>query len=88
MDESSKQLIEEARPSIPMEPGFDKRVDYEYVRHGVANIFMANEPLAGKRFSKITKNKTKKDWAHFSKWIADEKYSFAVYINLNIITKR
>jgi len=67
MDESSKQLIEEARPSIPMEPGFAERVDYEYVRHGVANIFMANESLAGKRFTKITKTKTKKDWAQFLK---------------------
>ena len=30
-----------------MEQGKDKRVDYEYIRHGVVNIFMANEPLTG-----------------------------------------
>lgn len=49
MDESPKQLIEEANPSVAMKPGQDARVDYEYVRHGVVNIFMANEPLMGKR---------------------------------------
>ena len=44
MDESPKQLIEEGQPSIAMRPGQEARVDYEYVRHGVVNIFMANEP--------------------------------------------
>ena len=42
MDESPKQLIEEGRPSQGMKPGQEARVDYEYVRHGVVNIFMAN----------------------------------------------
>jgi len=49
MDESSKQLIAERRSSIVMKPGHETRVDYEYVRKGVVNIFMANEPLRGKR---------------------------------------
>jgi hypothetical protein len=40
MDESPKQLIEDTRISVPMKPGQDTRVDYEYIRHGVANIFM------------------------------------------------
>lgn len=64
MDESPKQLIEDIA-LIPMEPGREKRVDYEYVRHGMVNIFIANEPLAGKRMVKITDRKTKKDWAAF-----------------------
>ncbi len=55
MDESPKQLISEARESIPMAKGREKRVDYEYVRHGMVNIFMANEPLRGKRLVEITK---------------------------------
>ncbi len=50
MDESPKQLIEEGKPSVPMKPGQDARVAYEYIRHGVVNIFMANEPLMGKRY--------------------------------------
>ncbi len=60
MDESLKQLIDEGRPSIAMKPGQDARVDYEYVRNGVVNIFMANEPLKGKRIVEVTEYKNKK----------------------------
>ena len=82
MDESPKQLIEEARSSLSIKPGCDKRVDYEYIRHGVVNVFMANEPLKGKRYTQITKFKTKKEWALFIKMIADEKYPDAEKITL------
>jgi hypothetical protein len=74
MDESPRQLIEEGQPSLAMKPGQEARVDYEYVRHGVVNIFMANEPLTGKRFAEVTEFKTKKDWATFIKGIADKQY--------------
>jgi len=74
MDESPKQLIEECRPTIPMKPGHEAKEDYEYIRHGVVNIFMANEPLQGERLVEITEFKTKKDWAVFIKRIADEEY--------------
>jgi len=82
MDESPKQLIEEGRPSTAMKPGQEARVDYEYVRNGVVNIFMANEPLKGKRFVGVTEFKTKKDWAMFIKGIADEQYPKAKRITL------
>jgi transposase len=82
MDESPKQLIEEVRPSIAMKPGQEAKVDYEYVRNGVVNIFMANEPLKGKRFVEVTEFKTKKDWATFMKSIADQKYPKAKRITL------
>ena len=82
MDESPKQLIEEGQPSTKMKPGQDARVDYEYVRHGVVNVFMANEPLQGKRFTEVTEFKTKKDWALFVKKIADEQYPQAKKITL------
>lgn len=81
MDESPKQLIEEARTAIAMKPGQEARVDYEYIRHGVINIFMANEPLRGKRFVKVTNFKTKKEWAIFIKQIA-KQYSKAKKITL------
>jgi len=74
MDESPKQLIEDLRSSIPMRPGREAREDYEYVRNGVVNIFMANEPLRGKRTVEVTEFKTKKDWAMFMKGIADQVY--------------
>lgn len=82
MDESPKQLIEEAKQSIPMKPGQEVRVDYEYIRNGVVNIFMANEPLKGKRFTEVTEFKTKKEWALFIKKIADEQYPKAKKITL------
>lgn len=82
MDESPKQLIDDAREPLPMKPGVERREDYEYIRHGVVNIFMANEPLAGKRMVEITETKNKKDWAKFIKRIADEMYPDAEKITL------
>ena len=81
MDESPKQLIETVREE-KMEQGKEKRVDYEYIRHGVVNIFMANEPLSGQRLVEVTEYKTKKDWARFLKRIADEMYPAAKKITL------
>ena len=59
MDESPKQLIEELA-STSMKPGQEARQDYENIRHGMVNIFIANEPLKGKRMVEITEFKTKK----------------------------
>jgi hypothetical protein len=39
MDETSKQLLRDARQPLPMEPGRPHREDYEYERGGVANVF-------------------------------------------------
>lgn len=82
MDESPKQLISEAKESIAMEKGNEKKVDYEYVRHGMANIFIANEPLKGKRLVETTRFKKKQDWAKFIKRISDELYPNAEKITL------
>lgn len=70
MDESPKQLIGEKKIPIPASPGQPAKYDYEYERCGVSNIFMACEPLAGKRMVKITEKKTKKDWSYFLEEIA------------------
>jgi hypothetical protein len=82
MDESPKQLIKEGKKSISIKQGQEKRVDYEYIRHGVVNIFMANEPLNGKRIVEVTEFKTKRDWAMFIKNIADRHYEKAKKISL------
>lgn len=82
MDESPKQLIEEGKVGLPIQPGQEARVDYEYIRHGVVNIFMANEPLKGIRMVEVTEFKTKKEWAKFIKRIADEMYPNATKITL------
>jgi len=81
MDESPKQLIGETRTSILASPGQLARYDYEYKRCGMCNIFMACEPLAGKRMVKITERKTKKDWAYFLEDIAAQ-YKSAEKITL------
>jgi len=70
MDESPKQLIEDVAMHR-MKPGQETRVDYEYIRHGMVNIFMANEPLQGKRLVEVTKRKTKMDWGNFVKQISE-----------------
>jgi hypothetical protein len=82
MDESPKQLIEEGKATMPIRPGQETRVDYEYIRHGVVNIFMANEPLKGSRMVEVTEFKTKKEWAKFIQRIADEMFPDAKRITL------
>ncbi len=82
MDESPKQLIKETRVSIAMTPGYDAKEDFEYERCGVANIFLASEPLQGKRYVEVTERRTKADWAVFIKLIADEWYKDAIKITL------
>jgi hypothetical protein len=72
MDESPRQLIKETRAGMPPSPGRPAREDYEYARNGTCNIFMACEPLAGKRTVKVTERKTKVDWARFVAEIARE----------------
>lgn len=61
MDETPKQLIKEVQKPLSMKPGFEKKSDYEYSRSGVCNVFMVNEPLAGKRFTSVTSQRTKQD---------------------------
>jgi len=82
MDESPKQLIKQTRIPIVRKPGSDAKEDYEYARCGVAQIFMANEPLKGKRYVKVLQSKTKKQWAQFIKEISDKYYPKAEKIRL------
>jgi len=82
MDETPKQLIKEVRKAVPMKPGFEKRIDYEYSRSGVCNVFMVSEPLVGKRYMKVTQKRTKKDWALLVQYICDKLYPNAKIITL------
>lgn len=90
-DETSKQLIAEARSSIPMKQGQPKRVDSEYRRCGTANIFMMFEPLACWRHVKVTDQRTRVDFAECMRELVDEWYPEArkivlVMDNLNTHT--
>jgi hypothetical protein len=74
MDETSKQLLADVHEPVPAQPGQPQRIDYEYEREGVADLFMFFEPLAGKRFVKVTDQRTRKDWAHAMKELSDAIY--------------
>lgn len=82
MDESCKQLVGEVREPIPCEPGCPVRIDDEYVRNGVAQVFMEVEPLAGKRHVTICERRTMKDWARQIKGMLDERYPEAIMVRL------
>jgi len=62
---------------IPAAPGHPVLMDDEYVRKGVASIFLEVEPLAGKRNVKITERRTRIDWAHYIKEMLDQRYPHA-----------
>lgn len=82
MDESSKQLIGEVREPIPGKPGRVRRIDDEYIRNGVAEIFMEVEPLAGRRHVAVTERRTRKDWAEQIRQMLEARYSDARKVRL------
>jgi hypothetical protein len=91
MDEANKTLHADAREPLPMAAGRPARQDYEYVRHGSANLFLWFEPLAGKRHVKVTERRTKQDWATLMRELVDVYYPEAekvvlVLDNLNTHT--
>jgi hypothetical protein len=82
MDEASKQLIAEVREPLPAKPGSIAKHDSEYERRGTANLFMAIEPLAGKRTVQVTDRRTKVDWAQFVQFLLLTAYPEAVIVVL------
>ena len=69
-DERPCQLLGDVLMPIPMKPGRVERQDYHYERNGTCVVLMAVEPLAGHRIVKVTKRKTKEDYAEFMKELA------------------
>ena len=82
LDEKPKQLLGDKRMPIPLKPGRSEKYDYEYVRNGTANIFVAVEFKAGKRVTQVTKRRTMNDFALFVKMLVDGKYSDVEVIRL------
>jgi transposase len=81
-DEWRRALIGEIRTSLPAQPGRRKRMDYEYLRHGVAYLQMAFEPLVRKRNIHVTPKHTHQDIARCLKWLVDEVHPFAQVIRI------
>lgn len=82
MDEASKQLLEDKRKPLGACPGRVEREDYEYSRQGVANLFLAFEPLAGWRHLEVTEQRKRQDWARFIRDLVDQQYAQAERIVL------
>ena len=82
LDEKNKQLVKEVREPLAVKPGRIARYDYEYERNGTANLFIVFEPLAGWRHLKVTKRRTKIDWAWCIKELIDVHYPQAEKIVL------
>lgn len=82
MDESCKQMIGEVRAPIPAAPGRPLRYDDEYIRHGVAEIFLFVEPLAGWRRVTVTDRRTRMDWAGQIRELLDVDFPHATKVRL------
>ncbi len=82
MDEKPYQLLRDARKSLPMKPGKEKREDSEYIRNGTCSIFIFTEPLKGWRYAVVSERRTKIDWALQVKYLLTECYPDAEKIVL------
>lgn len=89
LDEVSKQLRSTPCGTQPTAPSEAARGGYEYERHGTANIFLAVEPLAGKRTVRVTERRTNVHFARFLRHLVEVEYRHAQRVvlvtdNLNI----
>lgn len=89
IDEKSLQLLAHSREPLPMMPGAQSRQDYEYVRKGTTNLFVAVEPKAGQRVVSVTAKRRKVDFVVFVQSLLTDTYAAArkvhlVLDNLNI----
>jgi hypothetical protein len=82
MDETSTQLVGDPRPPLAADPTRCRRQDYEYTRHGTANLFLFVEPLRGWRQVQVTERRTKADWALAMRELADVHYPQAERITV------
>lgn len=81
-DERPCQLLGEAIAPLPLKEGKPEKEDYEYTRQGTAVILLAYDIDTGKRYVQVRKQRTKKDYAHFMEWLAEEHYSHVEQVEL------
>jgi hypothetical protein len=81
-DECSKELHGQVTEPVPPAPGRPAKEDYEYTRHGTANLFVFVEPLAGKRHVTVTDRRTIPDFAAQMKYLCDTLYPDAAVIRV------
>jgi hypothetical protein len=81
-DEVPYQLVSETQRALPMKPGRPARYDYEYRRQGTCNLFMFLQPLAGWRHVKVTRRRTKQDFAQCMQELVDVHFPEAIKIRV------
>jgi hypothetical protein len=81
-DEKPQQLIGETRVPLPAKSGHPQRYDFEYKRNGTCNLFIFFEPHTGQRHVKVTKRRTKLDFALCMRDAVDQLYPEAECIRL------
>jgi hypothetical protein len=82
IDEKSLQLIGHSRTPLPMSPGVIAKHDYEYVRRGTSNLFVAVEPKAGQRVVSVTEQRGKVDFVEFITSLLGGVYARARRVHL------
>jgi transposase len=82
LDEKSKQLLKDSRTPLPIRRGTPVRQDYEYVRAGTCNLFVAVEPKGGRRTVLVTDRRTKPDFVAFVRHLLEQVYSKARRVHL------
>jgi DDE superfamily endonuclease len=82
VDERPCQLIEDVLVPLPLEPGKPQREDHEYQRNGTCCLFLAFEPLTGKRILQVRPQRTKEDYAQFLKAVIEEHYPEAEFLRV------
>jgi hypothetical protein len=83
-DEVPYQLVAETRIPLPMQPGKPEHYDYEYRRNGTCNLFVFFQPLVGWRQVKVTKRRTKLDFAQCMKEMVDVLFPEAEQIRVTL----
>lgn len=77
LDEKSKQLLEDARKTLGTKPGQVRKCDYEYIRHGTVNLFVAVEPKGKTRTVLVRRKRKKRDFAMVIKYLLTHPYKKA-----------
>lgn len=93
LDEKGKQLLKDTRPPLAPKAGAPAKQDYEYVRAGTCNLFVAVEPKGGRRTVQVTEHRAKTDFVTFTRYLLEQVYASArrvhlVLDNLNTHFKR
>lgn len=79
LDEKNVVLRDDVRAPVVLKSG--TRRDHEYIRCGTANIFMISEPKGGRHYARVTKRRTRLDFAKTMKWITS-RYPDAITIHI------